>query len=32
MLFFASDGTERRALRTYGFRGPDEFIALLRQI
>jgi thiol:disulfide interchange protein DsbD len=32
MLFFASDGTERRTLRTYGFRGPDEFIALLRQI
>jgi thiol:disulfide interchange protein DsbD len=32
MLFFDKDGNERRDLRTYGFKGPDDFIALLRKI
>jgi thiol:disulfide interchange protein DsbD len=32
MLFFSSDGQERRELRTYGFRNVDEFTALLRQV
>jgi len=32
MLFFGSDGTERRDLRAYGFRGPDEFLAMLHQV
>ncbi|MBI3571102.1 MAG: protein-disulfide reductase DsbD [Gammaproteobacteria bacterium] len=32
MLFFDSNGVERRDLRTYGFRGPDEFLGMLRQV
>src|SRR3989344_2076544 len=32
MLFFDSNGVERRDLRAYGFRGPDEFLAMLRQV
>jgi len=32
ILFFDKEGNERRELRTYGFRGPDDFIALLRKI
>jgi len=32
ILFFDKDGKEQRDLRTYGFRGPDDFIALLRKI
>lgn len=32
MLFFGSDGAERRDLRAYGFRAPDEFLAMLRQV
>jgi len=32
ILFFDKGGNERRELRTYGFRGPDDFIALLRKI
>ena len=32
MLFFGSDGAERRDLRAYGFRNPDEFLAMLRQV
>jgi thiol:disulfide interchange protein DsbD len=32
MLLFDKDGSERRELRTYGFKGPDDFVALLRKI
>ncbi len=32
MLFFDSNGVERRDLRAYGFRGPDEFLGMLRQV
>ncbi len=32
LLFFGKDGSERRELRTYGFRGPDDFIEILRKI
>lgn len=32
MLFFDSKGVERRDLRAYGFRGPDEFLGMLRQV
>lgn len=32
MLFFAADGEERRQLRTYGFRSPEEFLALVQQV
>jgi thiol:disulfide interchange protein DsbD len=32
LLFFAASGEERRDLRTYGFRTPDELMALLRQL
>jgi len=32
MLFFGSDGAERRDLRAYGFRSPDELLAMLRQV
>jgi len=32
MLFFDASGAERRDLRAYGFRGPDEFLGMLRQV
>ena len=32
ILLFDSTGTERRDLRAYGFRGPDEFLGMLRQV
>ena len=32
ILLFDKGGNERRDLRTYGFKGPDDFIALLRKI
>lgn len=32
MLFFSSNGEERRDLRAYGYRSKEEFLALLRQI
>ncbi len=32
MLFFGSDGAERRDLRAYGFRSPEDFLAMLRQV
>ncbi|TAM44907.1 MAG: protein-disulfide reductase DsbD [Gammaproteobacteria bacterium] len=32
MLFFGSDGAERRDLRAYGFRAPEEFLGMLRQV
>ncbi len=32
MLFFGSDGAERRDLRAYGFRSPGDFLAMLRQV
>ncbi len=32
MLFFGSDGVERRDLRAYGFRAPEEFLGMLRQV
>ena len=32
MLFFASNGEERQALRAYGYRTPDEFLAILKKL
>ena len=32
MLFFDASGVERRDLRAYGFRGPDELLGMLRQV
>lgn len=32
MLFFGADGAERRDLRAYGFRSPEEFLGMLRQV
>jgi thiol:disulfide interchange protein DsbD len=32
ILLFDSTGSERRDLRAYGFRGSDEFLAMLRQV
>ncbi len=32
ILLFDSSGAERRDLRAYGFRGPDEFLGMLRQV
>lgn len=32
MLFFGANGEERRELRAYGFRNPDELMALLHKL
>ena len=32
LLFFGPSGVEQRALRTYGFRAAEEFLALLRKV
>lgn len=32
MLFFAADGTERRELRTYGYKSADAFLALIGKL
>lgn len=32
MLFFGSDGEERKALRTYGYKTADELLALLDRV
>jgi thiol:disulfide interchange protein DsbD len=32
MLFFSPAGSEQRELRTYGFKTPEDFIALLKRV
>lgn len=32
MLFFGADGSERRELRTYGYKTPDAFLQLLQKM
>ncbi len=32
MLFFGADGVEHRELRTYGYKSPADFLALLNKV